>query len=306
MQDRRSFLTRLGASVGATALGATGLSQLAAACTSAGSSAASDTGSSARAAGSAPRTSATGRAIGVQLYTLRTEMQKDVEGTLARVAGIGYREVEFAGYYDKPPAEIRAMLGRTGLTAPAAHMPIEMLEANAARAFDTSKEIGHEYVVVPYLVDARRKTIDDYKRVAESLNRLGSAAREKGLRIGYHNHDFEFVPIGGQVPYDTLLAETDPTLVVMELDLYWATKAGHDPLQLFERNEGRFPLVHVKDSAGGPEHRMVDVGKGTIDFARIFTAGGSALKHRFVEHDNPGDAFASITASYRHLAQLPG
>ena len=302
MQDRRSFLARLGASVGATALGATGLSQLAAACTSAGSSA-NDTDSSAR-AGAAPRTPATGRAIGVQLYTLRNEMQKDVEGTLARVAGIGYREVEFAGYYDKSPAEIRAMLNRTGLTAPSTHMPIEMLEANAAGAFDTAKEIGHEFVVVPWLAEARRKTIDDYKRLAESLNRLASAAKEKGLRVGYHNHDFEFVPIGGQVPFDTLLAETDPSLVAIELDLYWATKAGHDPLQLFERHRGRFPLVHVKDSAGAPDHRMVDVGKGTIDFARIFTAGGAALQHRFVEHDNPGDAFASITASYEHLAKL--
>lgn len=305
MQDRRSFLARLGASVGATALGATGLSQLAAACTSAGNPA-NDTASAARAAGSSPPTPLTGRAIGVQLYTLRSEMQRDVEGTLARVAGIGYREVEFAGYYDKSPADIRAMLGRTGLTAPAAHTPIEMLEANAAGVFDASKEIGHQYVVVPYLVETRRKTIDDYKRVAGSLNRLGTAANDKGLRLGYHNHDFEFVPIGGQVPFDTLLAETDPALVVMELDLYWATKAGHDPLQLFERHRGRFPLVHVKDSAGAPEHRMVDVGKGTIDFARIFAAGGAGLRHRFVEHDNPDDAFTSITASYQHLAQRAG
>ena len=302
MQDRRSFLARLGASVGATALGATGLSQLAAACTSTGSSA-NDTDSSAR-AGSAPRTPATGRAIGVQLYTLRNEMQRDVEGTLARVAGIGYREVEFAGYYDKSPAEIRAMLSRTGLTAPATHMPIEMLEGNAAAAFDAAREIGHTYVIVPYLVENRRKTIDDYKAVAAALNRFGAAAKEKGLTLGYHNHDFEFVPIGGQVPFDTLLAETDPASVVIELDLYWATKAGHDPVQLIQRQPSRYPLVHVKDSAGAPDHKMVDVGKGTIDFARIFTAAGSSLRHRFVEHDNPGDAFASITASYEHLAKL--
>lgn len=302
MQDRRSFLARLGASVGATALGATGLSQLAAACTSAGSSA-NDTDSSAR-AGSAPRTPATGRAIGVQLYTLRNEMQRDVEGTLARVAGIGYREVEFAGYYDKSPSDVKAMLARHGLTAPATHVPIEMLEGISASVLDTAREIGHQYVIVPYLVEGRRKTIEDYKRVAASLNRFGAAAKDKGLKIGYHNHDFEFVPIGGQVPFDTLLAETDPSLVAIELDLYWATKAGHDPLQLFERHKGRFPLVHVKDSAGAPDHKMVDVGKGTIDFARIFTAGGAALQHRFVEHDNPGDAFASITASYEHLAKL--
>lgn len=303
MQDRRSFLARLGASVGATALGATGLSQLAAACTSAGSSA-NDADSSARAAGSAPRTPSAGRAIGVQLYTVRNEMQRDVEGTLARIAGIGYQEVEFAGYYDKSPAEVRAMLSRTGLRAPAAHMPLEMLEANAPGALDAAKEIGHQYVVVPWLAEPRRKTIDDYRRVAGTLNRVGTMAKEKGLRLGYHNHDFEFVPIGGKVPFDTLLAETDPSLVVIELDLYWATMAGHDPLQLFERHKGRFPLVHVKDSAGAPEHRMVDVGKGTIDFARIFAAGGAGLQHRFVEHDNPGDAFASITASYEHLAKL--
>lgn len=304
MQDRRSFLARLGASVGATALGATGLGQLAAACTAAGTPA-NDTASSAR-AGSAPRTPATGRAIGVQLYTLRNEMRRDVEGTLARVAGIGYREVEFAGYYDKSPADITAMLARHGLTAPATHVPIEMLEANAEGALDTAKAIGHQYVIVPYLVENRRKTIADYKAVAAALNRFGAAAKEKGLTLGYHNHDFEFVPIGGKVPFDTLLAETDPSLVAIELDLYWATKAGHDPLQLFERHRGRFPLVHVKDSAGAPDHRMVDVGKGTIDFAKIFVAGGPSLQHRFVEHDNPGDAFASITASYEHLSKLSG
>lgn len=303
MQDRRSFLARLGASVGATALGATGLSQLAAACTSAGTPA-GDTVGSAAAAGAAPRTAATGRAIGVQLYTLRNEMQKDVEGTLARVAGIGYREVEFAGYYDKSPAEIKAMLARHGLTAPATHVPIEMLEGNAAAVFDTAREIGHTYVIVPYLVENRRKTIDDYKTVAAALNRFGAVAKEKGLTLGYHNHDFEFVPIGGQVPFDTLLADTDPASVVIELDLYWATKAGHDPVQMIQRQPSRYPLVHVKDSAGAPEHRMVDVGTGTIDFARIFTAAGSSLRHRFVEHDNPGDAFASITASYQHLAKL--
>ena len=150
-----------------------------------------------------------------------------------------------------------------------------------------------------------RSSLDDYRRLAEELNRIGEKVRAAGMQLGYHNHDFELVRIGGTVPLDVMLERTDPALVALELDLYWATKAGADPLTYFSRYPGRVQLVHVKDSAGAPEHRMVDVGQGTIDFATIFARGEPAgIRHAFVEHDDPANPIETLRVSYQHLAQL--
>ncbi len=241
--------------------------------------------------------------IGLQLYTVRRAMQADVEATLARVAATGYTEVEFAGYFGKSPGEVRAILDRHGLAAPAAH--VSMAADQWRAALDAARVIGHHYVVVSWIPAEQRQTLDAYKRMAQDFNRLAAEARAAGLQFAYHNHDFEFVPLEGRLPFDVLLAETDPTLVQLEMDLYWITKGGQDPLAYFARYPGRFPMVHVKDSAGAPEHRMVDVGAGTIDFRKIFARRKQAgIRHFFVEHDEPADAFASIRASYEYLKRL--
>ena len=241
--------------------------------------------------------------IGLQLYTVRHELERDFEGTLARVATTGYREVELAGYFGKAPADVRAMLDRHGLAAPAAHVSLAPNEWRAA--LDAAPVIGHRYLVVPWIAAEARRTLDDYKRMAQRFNQAATAARAAGIQFAYHNHDFEFVPMDGRLPYDVLLAETDPHLVQLEIDLYWITKGGQDPLTYFARWPGRVPLVHVKDSAGPPDHRMVDVGAGTIDWKRIFAQGEQAgIRHCFVEHDAPANAFASIRASYEYLKRL--
>ena len=242
--------------------------------------------------------------IGLQLYTVRDLMKKDVEGTLAAVAGAGYTEVEFAGYFDKSPADIRAMLDRHGLTAPAVHTG-DITPDAWTKALDAAKVVGHEYIVVPWIPEERRKTLADWKAVAADFNRAAATAKAAGLQFAYHNHDFEFPLVEGQVPYDVLLAETDPQLVQLEIDLYWITKGGQDPLAYFARWPGRVPLVHVKDSLGAPDHKMVDVGAGTIDWKRIFARSAQAgIKHYFVEHDQPADPIASITASCAYLKRL--
>ena len=242
--------------------------------------------------------------IGVQLYTVRGQMEKDFEGTLARVAEIGYNDVEFAGYFNHAPAQVRAMLDRHGLAAPAVHTG-SIAPDDWAKALDAAQVIGHKYIVVPWIPEERRKTLDDWKRVAADFNRAAATAQTAGVQFAYHNHDFEFLPVEGRVPYDVLLAETDPKLVQLEIDLYWITKGGQDPLAYFARWSGRVPLVHVKDSAGPPDHRMVDVGTGKIDFRTIFAHGAQAgIKHPFVEHDEPPDPFASIKASYDYLKRL--
>lgn len=246
------------------------------------------------------------RRPGLQLYTVRTLLQRDMPGTLAAVAEIGYREVETAGLFGVAPEAFRAALDGNGLVSPAGHVPIEALREDAGAALSAARTLGQQWLVVPWLGEAER-TPDGYRRVAAELNRYGAAAADQGLRVGYHNHEFEFEELeGGVRGYDILLAETDPALVDIELDLYWAVKGGEDPVALFERDPGRFPLCHVKDmrDRGGAE-TQAPVGAGEIDFARIFAHGDQAgLRHYFVEEDNPADPLASIRASHDHLQQL--
>ncbi len=242
--------------------------------------------------------------VGLQLYTVRDQMKADFEGTLAHVAEIGYKEVEFAGYFNHSPADVRAILDRHGLSAPSTHVGDISPDAWKA-SLDAAHAIGHEYIVVPWIPQEKRMTLDGWKQVAAEFNRAAQAAHDAGVQFAYHNHDFEFPKMEGQVPYDILLQTTDPKLVQLEIDLYWITKAGQDPLTYFARWPGRVPLVHVKDSAGAPEHKMVDVGQGKIDWKRIFAKQDQAgIKHFFVEHDQPPQPFQDIAASYRYLKDL--
>lgn len=240
--------------------------------------------------------------VGLQLYTVRSLMQRDVEATLRAVAETGYREVEFAGYFDHDPAQLRALLDRLELAAPSAHVPLELLRADLDGVLGAAEAVGHRYLVCPWIPEAER-TPDGYRRIALDFNRFGAACRDRGVRFAYHNHDFEFSVVDGRPAYDLLLESTDPGLVAMELDLFWITRAGADPEAYFERHPGRFPLWHVKDMAEGG--RMVDVGQGRIDFGRIFArADRAGLRHFFVEHDQPEEPLASIRQSYRYLARL--
>lgn len=242
--------------------------------------------------------------IGLQLYTVRNEMEKDFEGTIAKVAATGYSEVEFAGYFKKTPAEVKAILERNHLSAPSAHIGA-LAPDQLPAAFDAARTIGHHYVVVPWIPVENRKTLDDWKRVADSFNKAAAQARDAGLQFAYHNHDFEFVPVEGRIPFDVLLEATDPKLVQLEIDLYWMTKGGQDPLSYFARWPGRIPMVHVKDSMGPPDNKMADVGAGKIDWKKIFAREDQAgIKHYFVEHDQPTNPFASIRASCDYLKRL--
>jgi sugar phosphate isomerase/epimerase len=241
--------------------------------------------------------------VGLQLYSVRDLMQRDVARTLQQVAAIGYREVEFAGYFGQSPARIRGLLNSHGLQAPSSHVSLTDLTGDAERIFDAAAAIGHRYLIVPSLDPEDRRTLDDFRQVAEGLNRAGQAARGRGLRVGYHNHDFELAPIAGGVPYDLLLSETDPELVYFEMDFFWMTRGGADPVSYFERYPGRFHLCHIKDMDRGGE--MVDVGAGRIDFRRILHQWKAAgLRHFYVEHDHPADPLAFARHSYDFLHLL--
>ena len=256
----------------------------------------------------APRMSSVPERLGVQLYTLRDVFPHDFMGVLDTLARMGYREVEFAGYHDRAPSAVRGALDSAGLTAPSAHVQLEELERNLDAVLEAAAVVGHRYVVLPSLPEDRRRSLDDYHRLAETFNRLGERARRASVGFAYHNHAFEFETFGGGRPaFDVLLEETDPAHVAFEMDLYWVTAAGHDPLAYVQRYPGRFPLVHLKDSAGAPDHTMREVGRGVIDFpAFLARAERAGLRHVFVEHDEPEDGLASVRASYRYLAGLRG
>lgn len=244
--------------------------------------------------------------IGIQLYTVRRDLARDVEGTLARLAEIGFREVEFAGYPQGTGTSLRAILDRHRLTAPSGHVPLRSLRADWDRTLDEAAAVGQQYVVVASVDAGERRTIDDWKRVAALFNTAAETAQARKIQFAYHNHDFEFVPIDGKLGYDVLLAETDPKLVRFEMDLYWITRRGKDPLEYFARYPGRFPLWHVKDMTPAPARGFADVGTGTIDFKRIFRRARQAgAKHYYYEQDEtPGSPFDSAKVSYEYLKSL--
>lgn len=302
MNDRRSrrdFLraagTLLGGAVGGSLLGA---------CAGGAGEGGSDT-LAAAARDTAAR--ATEQPIGLQLYTVRDLMQRDVEQTLASVAEIGYEEVEFAGYFGREPRALRDTLDRLRLSAPATHVPVEQMRDELDEVLATAQVLGHRWIVVPWLAE-RDRTLANYRRLAGEFNQWGQACSERGMRFAYHNHEFEFQPTDGVVPYDLLLTETDPSLVEMELDLYWATVGGQDPVAMFEKHRGRFPLWHVKDGTFGEGGRtMTAVGEGEIDYRRIFDqASTSGMQHMFVEHDEPADALAVARTSHDNVRRLLG
>jgi len=261
--------------------------------------------------------------IGLQLYTVRGTMKTDLEGTIAKVAATGYKEVEFAGYFDHSPKDIRAVIEKNGLSAPSCHVGYDVVETKWAETLDAAHTIGHRYLICAWIDEKQRARADGWKRAADIFNRAGEASRKAGIQFGYHNHAFEFVPansLGGRLPYDFMLGETDRELVVMELDLCWITTAGKDPVAYFDKYPGRFPLVHVKDwiddgtvSSGydgalGPVRatgHLADVGAGSIDWRRIFSNSAKAgIRHYFVEHDEPRSPFESIKVSYNYLRDL--
>ena len=319
MLDRRRFLTLAGSAAAAAALATPAIKALAGA-----------TGVAPHAQGGPG--SAASHAIGLQLFTLFPIMDDDPHGYLQKVAAIGYTEIESAfskkgGFYGMKPREFAAMVKDLGMSWQSHHVlgapfhmppnakplvdakgnpitfpPMHNLKENMQELVDAAAEGG-----IPFLVCANipLHSTDEINSAIATLNNTGDACKKAGITLCYHNHTEEFVVIDGKTPYDRLLAELNPD-IKMEIDLCWATKAGIDPVALFQAHPGRFPLWHAKDLAKdrqGP----APVGTGVVDFPRIFAhASDAGMQHFFVEHDMPADAFASITTSYTNLRKIVG
>jgi sugar phosphate isomerase/epimerase len=251
-------------------------------------------------------------AIGLQLYTLRESIPNDPKGVLKKVAEFGYKELETYAYGDGKIfgmafADFGKYVKDLGMKVCSGHYGLNQITSDKwEQAVTDAKSIGQQYMIMPYLQDVDRKSIDDYKKHCESLNKAGEVCNKHGIRFGYHNHAFEFETMEGQVPYDLMLKELDPKLVGMELDLYWVVRAGLDPIAMFEKHPGRFEQWHVKDMDKSNKDRNADVGTGSIDFKAIFAkAKLSGMKHFYVEQESyPGAPIDSVGASIKNLKAI--
>ena len=250
------------------------------------------------------------RPLGVQVWTIREYLKKDLTGSLAKLAKLGYTEIEvfdYDGTYSgKSPLEFNKICKGLGLTVISSHYMTGRHDPKAKgsllngwdKAIDDAAAMDIKYMVCAWLYKEERVSLDLYKQLADMLNKAGEACSKAKIQLGYHSHNFEFPPIDGIVPYDLILQNTDKDLVKMEADLFWITKAGVDPVEYFNKYPGRFPLWHVKDMESGSE-QFAEVGSGVIDFDRIFAAREIAgLKHWFIEQDQTSrEPFESLRMS---------
>jgi sugar phosphate isomerase/epimerase len=255
------------------------------------------------------------KTIGLQLYTLRDELPKDVKGILEKVALAGYTEVELYGFSIKDkfwglsPQELKKLLDANGLKAVSGHYGLGtyLSDGNTTEleaAIKAAKILKSEYVTVPWLDESLRKSADDYKKIASLLNKAGKICKKAGLKLAYHNHDFEFKKYGDITGYEILLKETDKNLVYFEMDLYWIAYSKIDPIELFKQNQGRFTMWHVKDMDKNNATLNIEIGSGGINFKSIFAeAELSGMKHFFVEQETnyKPNAIESIKTSCRYI-----
>jgi len=253
--------------------------------------------------------------VGVQLYTVRDDLQKDVSGTIKKVAAIGYKEVEIYDLYGMTAKQFGQILKDNGLTAPSGHYMTRNIRNTWEKDIANAKELGIKYMVNAILDPEERKSFDDYKRLAELFTKAAEQTQKAGIQYCYHNHNFEFKKYGDTTAYDYLLKTMDPKLVKYEMDCFWVIHAGQDPVALFKKHPGRFPLLHIKDMKDKPAPvqefdaklgLFAEVGQGTIDWKPIFAAAPTGgMKHYYVEEDYCERApLDSIKMSYEYLHKL--
>ena len=237
--------------------------------------------------------------IGLQLYTVRDAWKADPLGTLQMVRALGYDSVEMIGLNGLATSQIKGWLDGLGLKARSGHLGDWATRAEAG--MDDLVALGASYAVFPWLPEDLRK---DWEALGGTLNRLGELAKVRGLKLAYHNHDFEFIATSdGRLPYDIIRESTDPALVGFELDVYWATHGGQDPVAMLNRDPTRFRMLHLKDMA--KDRTMAPVGQGIIDFPKVLaTAHKNGVEFVFVEHDNPVNPFDSLHQSIGYLRSI--
>ena len=258
--------------------------------------------------------------IGLQLYTIRDAMGKDVPGSLKMVSDIGYKYLELASYengkfYGYLPDDFKKMANDLGMEIISSHAgvnPKGITSDEAKKMAEDHAKVGAKYCMQPYIADEDRKSIAGFQKMVADWNKVGRIMKDNGIQFGYHNHNFEFGTVEGKVPYfDVFLAEMDKDLMTMEIDLFWAIKAGINPIELFKKYPGRFQLFHMKDmyTKEAPFFKtqssdFAPVGTGLINFREILAAKNIAgMKYMFVEQDSTKDGkpFDAIRTSITNL-----
>jgi sugar phosphate isomerase/epimerase len=252
--------------------------------------------------------------IGLQLYTLREYLPKDLPGTLAKVRAFGFEEVEGAGLWGKSAKELRAALDAAGLRCQSAHMQFERLRDDSASALAEAKALGASWVICPWIPHGDAFTRDDALKSADAFNRFGKAAKDAGLRFGYHCHGYEFVPSTEGTLFDTLNGRVDPGLVAYQIDVFHVINGGADPARLIESLKGRVPSLHVKDlkkgrpitagSAGAEAEADVPVGTGQVDWPAVLRAAIKSGTSMYYLEDESKDPLGHIPESLAYLEAL--
>ena len=247
--------------------------------------------------------------LGAQLYTVRKEAEADLPAVLRQIRAIGYQEVEtYWNVYSHPASELQQMIKDAGLKVPSGHFDYNGL----SEKFDYARELGVDYMVCPILPEKMWNSLDDYKRAAGQFNKWGARAQSMGMRFAFHNHNYEFRRLGQTTGFQTLVDDTDPKLVFFEIDCYWITQAGEDPIAMMNRLGGRIRMLHLKDSKPGfppSQHKdkaaehFTEVGTGTIHWNGILkTVQKNNIEHMFVEQDEcERPPIESLRISYRNV-----
>ena len=255
------------------------------------------------------------RLIGLQLYSVRDELKIGLDKLFQKVAAAGYGSVEMFGFsakenfFSNHPGQVAELLKKHQLTSPSGHYMLDLFDKDGQQVIDASLALGHKYVVIPWFPPEQRSKLDDYKSIAERINKAAQLCKDNKLKMAYHNHEFEFVKYDGVSGYDILLEQCDKDLVDMELDLYWVQYAKEDPIEVFKRAPGRFKMWHVKDMAKADPKVQTEVGSGIVDFTTIFkNAELSGMEYFYVEQENlpvPGDKNIQQSADYVKKKLLP-
>ena len=217
--------------------------------------------------------------VALQLYTVRDQLREDFEGTVRKVAGIGYAGVELAGTGDRSASDLRKLLDGLNLKVAGSHVGWAALEADLNRVIEDNLTLGNAYVVCPSVPQDRRGGADGYRETARKLSQIGEACKRQGIQLCYHNHSFEFQKFDGVNALDALYEASDPRFLQAEIDTYWVQHGHEDPAAYIRKYAGRCPLIHLKDMEPGAERFFAEIGEGVMDFKAIFEAseaGGAA------------------------------
>jgi sugar phosphate isomerase/epimerase len=284
--------------------------------------------------------------IGIQFFSLPMMLDKDLSGSLSMLSKIGYREVELygpypfsspsaierwnavtpslgfkgSGYFGHTVVEMKKMLSDNGFSVPSVHTDLDTLQTNMPKLGEAARVLGNTYVVLPAIPPERRKTLDDYKRMAETFNKIGESAKNEGVKFAYHNHGYGWKEVDGQIPLEFIFRGTDPSLVFFEMDIFWTTAGGADPVSLLEKYKNRYHLMHVKDMKekvhfsgdGGDSKQWIELfpymttaGNGVLDLKSIIIkAKENGVKHFIVEQDMVNDPANALKKSFDYLASL--